>query len=142
MADEETGESIEALRAKFRVVTGKAAPPNMGEAKLRARIEAAEKVAETGESIEADNEASNSISAGVEAAAAQPPNPPPNDEPGKQVILMCAHVYLPNDVLADDWFQRPTVKVAGKDPGGQPVRMRVHPGLASFLHGRGQAVIV
>jgi hypothetical protein len=59
-----------------------------------------------------------------------------------QVLILCDHVYLPEDPTADDWASaRVTVRYDGV-VNERRARVTVHPSLAAFLQKRGQAEIL
>lgn len=60
-----------------------------------------------------------------------------------KVMLLCDHVYLPEDPTAEDWeTARVTMRYDGKTEDGRRSRVDVHPSLAAFLQGRSQAEIL
>lgn len=59
-----------------------------------------------------------------------------------KVMLLCDHVYLPEDPTSDDWENaRVTVRYDGKTDGRR-TRVDVHPLLADFLQKRSQAEVL
>lgn len=105
------GQALAAARAEYKTVTGKNPPPRMGLDKLLAKIE--------------------------EAKAAPVADPPPEVK-SVRVLLLCDHVFLPEDPTAHDWREGATRQYDGKTEGRR-TRVTCHPELAAFLQERGQA---
>lgn len=57
------------------------------------------------------------------------------------VMLMCGHIYLPEDPTVADWEGATTVRYEGKT-GERRTRVQCHPSLADFLQKRQQAEII
>lgn len=67
------------------------------------------------------------------------PEQPPSSADTVTVLLLCDHVYLPEDPTIEDWqAARVTVRYDGKVDGRRQ-RIVCHPSLAEFLQERGQA---
>lgn len=59
-----------------------------------------------------------------------------------KIMLMCDHVFLPEDLTRDDWStSAETKRYQGKD-GKSRTRLDVHPTLAAFLQEREQAEVI
>jgi hypothetical protein len=68
--------------------------------------------------------------------------PTPEAEKPVKVMLLCDHIYLPEDPTTADWAaSTETKRYEGKD-GKARARIEVHPTLAAFLQEREQAEIL
>ncbi len=80
------------------------------------------------------------------AVAPTPPADPVPAEPapeGVKVMLLCNHVFLPEDLLGADWATSQTTKqYDGETAEGRRLKLTVHPTLAAFLQERKQAEIL
>ena len=60
---------------------------------------------------------------------------------GATVMLLCNHVFLPEDPTREDWEKAPTIKYDGRI-GDRRARVVCHPTLAAFLQKREQGEIL
>lgn len=66
---------------------------------------------------------------------------PSEGVPPVRVLLLCNHVFLPEDPTAPDWREADTKQFEG-EVGGRRARVACHPELAAFLQDRKQAEIL
>lgn len=93
-----------------------------------------------------DEPTEDDLAAAAEAAAEQAAIAAEREERLRasiKVMLLCDHVYLPEDPTVGDWENaRVTARYDGKMEDGRRARVDVHPSLATFLQQRGQAEIL
>lgn len=119
--DSATGD-LSALRTEFREVIGRHPSPKWDASKLREKIEEAR-----------------------ENPAPPPPDAPlPVSTPAEpvRVILLCNHIFLPEDPTAPGWESCATTKRYDGEIDGRRTKLDMHPTLAEFLQKRRQAEIL
>lgn len=120
--DDSAVDDLSAVRAEFKEVTGRFPSPKWGIDKLREKIE----------------------------EARENPTPPPPDAPlpvslpaePVRVILLCDHVFLPEDPTAPGWETCSTTARYDGVTDSRRTKLDMHPTLAAFLQKRGQAEIL
>lgn len=120
--DDSATDDLSALRSEFREVIGRHPSPKWGADKLREKIE----------------------------EARENPTPPPPDAPlpvstpaePVRVILLCNHIFLPEDPTAPGWETCGTTKRYEGETDGRRTKLDMHPTLAEFLQKRRQAEIL
>ena len=76
------------------------------------------------------------------AEKALPEQAAPSEGPAPvRVLLLCGHVFLPEDPAAANWREAETKQFEG-EVGGRRARVSCHPELAAFLQERKQAEIL
>lgn len=74
--------------------------------------------------------------------SAEPPAEAPKAD-SVRVMLLCDHVYLPDDPLRPDWASaESTRRYEGETEDGRRTKIDAHPSLADFLQKRKQAEIL
>lgn len=80
---------------------------------------------------------------------AQAPEPAPEPMPAappapetKRVLLLCHHVFLPEDPTQAGWQGSAETRRYDGETDGRRTRLTVHSGLAAFLQDRKQAEIL
>lgn len=87
-------------------------------------------------------EGSDSEEAPVHAEHADTVVPAASSGEPALVLLLCDNVYLPDDLLADDWQTATVTRRYEGKTDGKRTRVTCHPGLAAFLQERGQGEIL